>query len=173
MTPEEFKDQFKDSIGRWRTATLFEETCEDPTKYPPVYTLKDSDTSSCVSLKERYLQMGDLTEYSFANVYLGGWDHWVRICDSWILKPHIEEWREQLKLRLRAETLAKVKDMAEGEGPSALNAAKFLLEELGGSGKPKRGRPSKEEKAGYLKEEGRTSDETQRDAERLGIKVVK
>lgn len=173
MTPEDFKDQFKDSIGRWRTANLFEETCEDPTKYPPVYTLKDSDTSSCVSLKERYLECRDLTEYQFANIYLGGWDHWLRVCDSYVLKPHIEEWRDQLRLKLRAETLEKVKDLATGEGPAALTAAKFLLEELNGrTPKSQRGRPSKEEKIGYLKEEGRTSDETKRDAERLGIKVV-
>ena len=173
MTPEEFKEQFKDVRHAWRTANLFEETCEDPTKYPPVYTLKDSDTSSCVSLKERYLAMGDLTEYNFANVYLGGWDHWQRICESYVLKPHIEEWRDQLKLRLRAETLAKVKEMAEGEGPSALNAAKFLLEELGGSTKPKRGRPSKEEKEGWLKKESKSSEELAADAKRLGLSLVK
>jgi hypothetical protein len=174
MDYEELRKEFKDVTGRWRTSTLFEETCDDPAKYPPVYTLKDSDTSSCVSLKERYLEMGDITEYDFANLYLGGWEHWSRVAESYLLKPHVEEWREQLALKLRAEALRKIKEMAEGEGPSAFNAAKFLLDEVGGKErKPKRGRPSKEEKEGFLKGEHRDAAAIANDAARIGIKVIK
>lgn len=170
MDIEEFKKTFKDNRGAWRTASLFEETCDDPAKYPPVYSLADSDTSSCVSLKERYLECRDPTEYQFAIIYLGSWDHWLRICDSWILKPHIEEWREQLALKMRAEAIAKIKELAEGEGPNALQAAKVMLD-LGRSDH-KRGRPSKQERQGYLKGIEKDSATTREDAKRLGLKIV-
>lgn len=173
MTPEELKAQFKDTGGRWRTANLFEETCEDPAKYPPIFTLKDSDTASCVSLKERYLECRDLTEYQFANIYLGGWDHWCKITESWILKPHIESWRTELRLKLRMEALEKIVQLSQGDGPSALNAAVKLISEIEGARAPKRGRPSKTEKEGYLKNEARAASAIAADADRLGLKVVK
>lgn len=173
MTPEEYKASLKDAMGRWRTLSLFEETCDDPAKYPPLFTLKDSDTASCVSLKERYLDCRDLSEYKFANIYLGGWDHWEKLCNSWEFKPHLELWRTELRLKLRAEALDKLIELSEGDGPSALNASVKLLQELNGSVEtPKRGRPSKEEKDGYLKKVARDSATIAKDAERLGLKVV-
>ena len=174
MTPEEYKEQLKDTIGRWRTTTLFEETCEDPTKYPPIFTLKDSDTASCVSLKDRYLELRDITEYKFANIYLGGWDHWQRICESWRLKPHIAEWREQLRLKLKQEAIERILEIADSSSPGALNAAKQLLDMVSNPvDKPKRGRPSKEEKEGHLAREAKSAEALRLDAERVGIKVVK
>jgi hypothetical protein len=172
MDIEELRKEFKDSVLRWRTASLFEETCDDPAKYPPVYCLADSDTSSCVSLKERYLECRDPTEYQFAMIYLGGWEHWLRICDSWILKPHIEEWRDQLALKMRAEAIAKIKELAQGEGPNALQAAKVMLDLGRGTG-TKRGRPSKQEKEGFLRQSTKDSDTLKEDAKRLGISLVK
>lgn len=172
MTPDELKELYKDQQGRWRTANLFEETCEDPAKYPPIFTLKDSDTASCVSLKQRYMEARDESEYLFAQAYLGGWDHWQRICESYRVKPYIEAWRAELKVKLEAEYIRKVHEIAQGEGPAALQAAKWLAER--GSGKaPKRGRPSKHEREGYLKASARDKDELAEDAARLGLSVVK
>lgn len=173
---EDLLPDFKDVRGAWRTASLFEETCEDPAKYPPIYSLKDSDTSSCVSLRKLYLAIEDPTEYKFAEVCLGGWDHWLMICESWIVKPYIEHMRELLQEKLKYKYTRRIQDIAEeGEGPIALNAAKYLLE-LSNKGKHKdgatRGRPSKLEKERLLKEEARDSDTIKKDAERLGLKIV-
>ena len=176
MTPEELQELFKDSIGRWRTASLFEETCDDPAKYPPIYTLNGGDTSSCVSLKDKYLELADTTEYVFAKMYLGGYDHWKRICESYVLKPYIADWRLELDKRLQANYLTQLREIAAGTGNAALSATKYLLEtqtSFGKNGTAKRGRPSKEEVAGNLKEETRTAKELAEDAARLGIKVVK
>jgi hypothetical protein len=176
MTVDDLRPHFKDVRGVWRTANLFEETCDDPAKYPPVYTLKDSDTSSCVSLKRLYLAMEDVTEHVFAKHTLGSWDHWESITQSFILKPHIEEWRAELERQLRSKYLRMIKEQAEGgEGPNALNATKYLLEQTTVFGKEKstRGRPSKKEKEAHLMRETKDSAALAADAKRLGISVVK
>jgi hypothetical protein len=174
---EELLPWFKDVLNRWRTMSLFEETCEDPAKYPPIFTLKDNDTSSCVSLKRLYLAMEDVTEYQFATSCLGSWEHWEAISKSWTIQPHIENWRELLDMQLRTKYLNLIKSTAEeGEGPNALNATKYLLEATtsfkGREKTSKRGRPSKVEKEAALKKEVRDSQTIKNDAERLGLKVV-
>jgi hypothetical protein len=176
MTIDDLRPHLKDVRGSWRTANLFEETCEDPAKYPPIYSLKDSDTSSCVSLKRLYLALEDVTEQSFVQHLLGSWDQWVAITESWILKPHIAEWREALERQLRSKYLRMIKEQAEqGEGPNALNATRYLLEQTTQFGKDKstRGRPSKREKEMHLARESKDSAALAADAKRLGISVVK
>jgi hypothetical protein len=176
MTVDDLRPHFKDVRGVWRTASLFEETSEDPAKYPPIYTLKDSDTSSCVSLKRLYLTIEDVTEYDFARMCLGSWEHWEAITQSWVLKPHIEEWRALLEKQLRAKYIRTIKEEAEyGDGPNRLNAIKYLLEQTTsfGDSRPKRGRPTKEEKQAHLRAETKGASEIARDAERIGLKVIK
>ena len=173
MSADDLRPYFKDVLNRWRTASLFEETCEDPAKYPPIFTLKDDDTASCVSLKRLYLAMEDVTEHRFATACLGSWEHWEAITNSWILKPHLEKWRELLELQLRAKYLSLIKEQAEGgDGPNALNATKYLLETTTSFANKKRGRPSKGEKEAALKREVRDSQSIKNDAERLGLKVI-
>jgi len=176
MSIDDLRPFLKDVRGVWRTASLFEETCEDPAKYPPIYTLKDSDTSSCVSLKRLYLAIEDVTEHTFARHCLGSWEQWMAITESYVLKPHIEVWREQLELQLRAKYIRMIKEQAElGEGPNALNATRYLLEQTTQFGKEKstRGRPSKKEKEQYLARESKDSAALAADAKRLGISIIK
>jgi hypothetical protein len=176
MQVDDLRPFFKDVRQVWRTASLFEETSEDPAKYPPIYSLKDDDTSSCVSLKRLYLAIEDVTEHTFASMCLGSWEHWEAIQKSWILQPHIEKWRELLELQLRAKYLRMIKEQAEyGEGPNSLNATKYLLESTTRFGKDKtsRGRPSAKEKAQALAREVKDSSALAADAKRLGISVVK
>lgn len=174
MSAAELMPYFKDVRNKWLTIALFEETCEDPAKYPPLFTLKEDDTASCVSLRRLYMAMADVTEYKFAEYCLGGWDHWQEILKSRnLLLPTIEKWRRDLDLHLRATYLAKISEIAESDGPVALQATKYLLETTTGIKPSKRGRPSKMEKEAAIQEELRDSDEIRRDMERLGIKLVK
>lgn len=176
MSIDDLRPHLKDVRGVWRTASLFEETCDDPAKYPPIYTLKDSDTSSCVSLKRLYLVMEDVTEHTFVKHTLGSWEQWQAITESYVCKPYIDEWREQLERQLRAKYIRMIKEQAEqGEGPNALNATRYLLEQTTQFGKDKstRGRPSKKEKEMHLARETKDSAALAADAKRLGISVVK
>lgn len=166
---------FKDRRSAWRTTTLFEETLHKDlvTEYTPLYALCDEEksTSGLYSLKYLYLQLRDSQEYLFAQMYLGGWDHWQSICKSWTLSPHIEAWRKELKLKLRSEYLYKVREIASGDGPAALQAVRYLMEaDGGGVGSSRaRGRPSKGEKEAALKQELDEQKEVTSEALRLGL----
>jgi hypothetical protein len=169
-TLEDLKDQRK----AWRTTTLFEETISSDlrTKYPPLFSLCDEEysTSGLPSLKYRYLQFRDTNEYLFAETYLGGWGHWQQLVKSWAIKPHIEDWRNELKMKLRSEYLNKVRDLSEGDGPASLQALKYLIDnEAGGNGASKRGRPSKGEKEKYLREQTQEDEDQREEAKRLGL----
>jgi hypothetical protein len=56
------------------------------------------------------------------------------------------------------------------ESSAGATASKWLAEK---GYAPKRGRPSKEEKAGYLKQEERINDAIEEDLKRVGLKAVK
>ena len=174
-TKEDLIKYYKDLRGHWRSGTLFEETCEDPAKYPPIFTLNDDDTASCVSLKRLYMTFEDVTEWTLANHVLGGWDHWMTIVECNLTKDHITKWRRDLEMHLRAKYLGQIKEVSSTDGPVALQATKYLLEtttNVGAGKKSQRGRPSKVEKEKAIKEELRDSEEIRKDMERLGLKVV-
>lgn len=113
-----------------------------------VYTLKEYDYTwngkTYLSLKRLYLEACDPTEYNFANKYLCDWRHWETICALEWFKPHVEEWRKELQLKLRAAALAGMIEDANGTGREAQAARKYLLD--GGWEKRNvqtKGRPSK------------------------------
>ncbi len=111
-----------------------------------IYTLKDRDHEYkghlYPSLKALYLKEGDPTEYLFADKYLLGYQHWKRICNNKLLLQYIQEWREELEIKLRAEAVRALINMTSSENGN-FQAAKFLADR--GWDKNKVGRPSKEE----------------------------
>lgn len=137
------KSKLKDTSGRPLTQSLFLEV--NYTDYA-VYTLKDEDYEYkgklYPSLKRLYLNEEDPSEYMFASKYLLGWQHWKRLCENKIIKKHVEEWREELELKLKSRA---VKDMINlcGSENGSFQAAKWLAEK--GWDKRLAGRPSKAE----------------------------
>ena len=71
-----------------------------------IYTLKDQDYEYkgklYPSIKRLYLECEDTTEYEFATTYFLGWAHWQRIASNVALQSHVETWRAELALKLRA-----------------------------------------------------------------------
>lgn len=136
------KTKFKDVMGRPLTQGLFLEIQYD-TKFA-YYTLTDEDKEYegkiYPSLKRLYLEMEDPVEYEFANTYLLGWKHWMRMCGNAMLLSHIEEWRNELELKLASTGVRMMMDQAEDN----MQAAKWLAER--GWAKRGAGRPAKEEK---------------------------
>lgn len=139
FTPD--RSKFKDSIGRYRTQSLFLETKYDTST--AVYTFDDTDKEYegvvYPSLRRLYLEMSDPTEYDFAKKYLWGWDHWQQMLGNKALLTHIDAWREELEVKLRAQGVRQILDMSGN-----FNAAKWAAD---GHWNVKRGRPSKEEMA--------------------------
>lgn len=159
------KSKLQDSMGRPLTQSLFLET--NYSEYA-VYTLKDDDYEYkgkfYPSLKKLFLQEEDPTEYAFATKHLLGWQHWKRLCDNKALLKHIEEWREELELKLRCQAVRDMQNLCASENGN-YSAAKFLADR--GWEKRAAGRPSKAEKERHLRVEDRINEEFSADIIRL------
>lgn len=133
-----------------------------------IYTLKERDHEYkdhvYPSLKALYLKENDPTEYLFAEKYLLGYPHWKRICANKVLLAYIQEWREELEIKLRAEAVRALINMTSSENGN-FQAAKFLADR--GWDKNKVGRPSKEELEKRAAIGQRVDDEFKADIRRL------
>lgn len=161
FTPE--RSKFKDGQGRYITQSLFLENGYN--EEFAVYTLTDEDKEykgkMYPSLRKLYLECEDPTEYTFATTYLWGWEHWQRICNNSLMVEPIEEWREELEVRLRSKAIKSIVSSA----PDSYNAAKWVAD---GSWKQKGpGRPSKAEKERERRIRERAAKDTDDDSKKI------
>ena len=114
------------------------------------------------SLKMLYLQEEDPTEYTFATKYLLGWKHWQRLCENKLLRKHIDEWREELEIKMRSRA---VKEMVRSAAKGGVVASKWLADR--GWVQRGAGRPSKAEVASEKAFMARVDEEYSSDVIRL------
>lgn len=163
---------YKDTSGRYRTLSLFMEYNKDASYVSPYNLKKHQLPTNPPSLYLMYMDVADPTEYSFAMKALGSWDHWCVLCDTNWFKPHIEEWRADLRVKLASEHYGKVRDEAlkATKASDRITALRWLAANSGyESPKSSRGRPSKAEVEGRLKQELKSLEEDKEDLERLGL----
>ena len=157
------REQMLDSMNKPLTQSLFLEIGYSDTA---VYTLKEIDHEhngkTYPSLKRLYIEMADPTEYQFAITYLLGWRHWKRLCDNKLLRSHIDEWREELEVKLRCQGVKQAMIAAES---GSFQAAKWLTDR--GWANKGAGRPSKETIEGEKKFQARIDSEYGDDVVRL------
>ena len=134
---------FKDTGGRQRTRSLFKELETDD--YPSFFTLADSSTDTHVSVRAKYMEYSDPTEYRVALALLGSFDHWETLCRLPWFKVHVDKWRKELVARITSEAVAKSREISTGNGTAALSAAKWLATQGWRETGNKRGRPGKHE----------------------------
>lgn len=162
------KEQLQDTMGRPLTQSLFLEL--GYSEYS-VYTLKEQDYAykgkNYPSLKRLYLKEEDVTEYEFATKHLLGWQHWKRLCENKQIRKHIDEWREELELKIRAQAIRDMQGLCASENGN-FSAAKFLADR--GWEKRAPGRPSKIDKEKEDRLADRLSDEFTADIVRLKVK---
>lgn len=158
------KSLFKDKSGKPCTQTLFLELKYD-TDFA-VYSVKDQDYEYqgklYPSIKRLYLQMEDVTEYEFANKYFLGWNHWQRMCENKLIRKEIDEWREELEIKLRARA---VQQMIAQASTGSYQASKWLADR--GWSTRAAGRPSKLEIDQEKAKQERIADEYGFDINRL------
>lgn len=135
-----------------KTTTLFLEP-----KYElhaePIYTIdmQDKDYKGVIypSLYRLYMEMSDVTEYTFSNTYFESYQHWTMACEKEILKDRVKAWREELELKIRSEALKEILEQLKSEDPKKrLEAAKYLHDKFfikATKGVPKKDRIVKEE----------------------------
>jgi len=159
------RSKFLDVMGRPLTQSLFLELGYSENA---VYTLKEYDYpykgKHYPSLKRLFLLEEDPTEYAFAEKHLLGWQHWKRLCENKAIAKHIEEWREELELKIRSQAVRDMMNMCASESGN-YSAAKFLADR--GWEKRAAGRPSKAEKDKHLRIEEKIEEEFAADVKRL------
>lgn len=157
------KNCFLDTQGRPMTQGLFLEPAYGDVA---IFTLKDEDHThkgkTYISLKKRYLEMEDVTEYEFVKEWLYSWKQWLKMCDNSMLAPHIQEWRDELEYKVRSRAARKMLEQAEAGN---YQATKWILDR--GWSTRGAGRPSKAEKVQHLAVEERIKDEYSDDIQRL------
>ena len=164
-------EALKDSIGRFRTQSLFVEHLHP--KYPAPFTLKDKPHKGRMSMYQKYMEIGDPTEYRTAIALLGTWRHWQVLTATDWFKPHVTRWRAELAVKLESDRfteMLEVETSLKGT-PTAIAATKWLADRYSTPIKPKRGRPSKTEKAKVLSDESQEDKLLLEEAERLGLEI--
>jgi len=129
-------------MGRPLSQSLFLEIGYTDYAY---YTLKDDHYAykgvTYPSLKKLYLEHEDPIEYDFASTYLTGWEHWKKLQGNKVLLKHIENWRQELELKLRSAAFKEILDLtAQGN----YQASKWLADK--GWDKKGAGRPNTKQK---------------------------
>ncbi len=168
--PEVF-DSFKDSMGRYRTLSLFIEYPH--TSYPAFFTLKKVDRKGVISLYRKYMEIGDPTEYQVAIQLFGSWEHWQILTRTKWFTAHLVGWRKELKDRMESERYHEMLEIQAHAktAPARAQATKWLADRYGGSADKtsKRGRPSKDEKQAHLNKLALESEDEASDAKRIGL----
>lgn len=159
------KKDLKDHNGRYRTQSLFYET--NHSEMEAMLSLKDynfkKNDKIYYSLKLIYLSYEDITEYQFALDVFGSWKHWNRIKSNALLAPYIQEWADELEVKIRSNAIRAMVKTAASEGSKGISAAKWLADRKWQS------KDSKKEATHNKKIEKKIKLEIKDDAERLGI----
>lgn len=164
-------------MARLQTKALFFETTlpEYRIEMEPEWTLKERDHlvdgKTYRSMKRIYLEMEDVTEYEFAMYTLGSFTHWETLCKSPWFKEHIDQWRKELNLKLKAKAMKSIIQSATTSENLSFQAMKYLADNQYLDKGSKRGRPSKEDIKAELKKEAEASRVFRDDAERIGLNL--
>ncbi len=151
-------NKFKSAQNNWLVQALFHEGLTR-SEIKPLYYLDD--------VRKEYLKLGDLTGVKLANKMFGGWQHFQHMLNTTWFKEHFDMWYEELVTMKVAEHLEKIEQIAREDTAQAFQAAKFLVTKEYMESPTKRGRPSKDEITGNLKQEVRKLDAAKQDLQRM------
>lgn len=174
-------NKFKSTkLDTWRTRDLFVEIlrkCYDQGTYEGVslddclywLSVKNDENDPRPVLRELFIETRDITGYTLATKYLGGWRHFEHLLKCRWFRNEWDKWQEELFMLIQSEALLKINELATLDGPTALSAAKFLSTKEWEKAPPKRGRPSKEEVTGEMKQQVKILAGLQKDYQKLTV----
>lgn len=169
------KPPYKGQNGIWLTEAIFwERWSNKPTNErvteKPVFSLYDS-RPGLINARETFVSLRDPTGRKWALTYLGDWNHWLRLMKCPWFREAVETWLVELNAQLKSEAMSKIYEIMGGEnGAQALQAAKYLAGEE--YNKSARGRPSKQELDGAMKQAAKAMSQEDEDLQRIGLKVI-
>lgn len=173
--------ELKDSMGRYRTQSLFWEYSflnqNRETVLDPIFTIKDYDLEKegiiYPSLKLIYMTYDHVPnfEYEFALEVFGSWDHWNKLASETIptIRNAIREWRAELEIKIKCKSMKAIMTASLIDDTKGLQAAKYLSDK---GYAPQRGRPSKEEVERERKITAGVNKDLEDDMTRLGLSIV-
>ncbi len=165
------RDRLIDSVGRFRTQSLFREMSHQGDDHDPIFTLKENDPQGKLpSLHRLYMEVADPTEYDFAMLAFGSWRHFTHLSKLQWFAEYLDRYREELEIKLRSAAIKDLLLHARTKGGTP--AAKFLSEAGWKPKKHGRGRPSKEEVEGERRRLAQIDAEVGADAQRLGLTII-
>ena len=138
-----------------------------------IFNLKEDDYKGTYSLKKIYLSFNDPTEYSFAIAVFGNWKYWKRLQSSSFLQLHLEEWREEMEIKLRSKGIDIQVGIAGDDLHKSQAAASKWLADKGWELKKPVGRPSKAAKEAQQRQDRAAKSVLERDARLVGVPVAK
>lgn len=157
-------NKFRDKMGRWHTQALFVECHQYVKGMKPMYTL--NEYKGYPSIKKAFLDYEDPTGYKVATEWLGGYDHWKKLCSLKWFREHLEQWEEELEVKMKCKAISKMNELAAGDNAVAKDASKFLVNK---EWEGKRGRPTKAEIEKNTKVNTRVSNVLESDFKLLNL----
>ena len=126
-------------------------------------------------MKDEFLKLKDPTGVKFANKFFEDWEHLQYLLKAKWFRECWDSWQSELKATLKQEALEVIKTIMTEGSTQSFAAAKFIAtSEYEQEGKTsKRGRPSKEEVQGELKNALKAATQTEEDYNRMmGFTVI-
>lgn len=178
------RNKFKNKeTNTWRTRTLFIEMILKSKRLNQA-DYSDFDLNECLFwlserlddtykvpvLREKFLEFRDPTGMELANACLGGWPHLLHLLKLNWFRDEWDKWQDELFMTIQAENLKKIAEIALRDDSVGLSAAKYLANkewEKADPAKSTRGRPSRAEVDGALKQEVKKASEATKDYERV------
>lgn len=148
---------------QWVTLPIDERVIE------PVFSLY-FDREGLINLGREYINDGDPSGYKTSTRIFKDFGYWKHLLKAGWFRDAVRTWDEELEAKLYSEGLQKIRQVAASEDKGALTAARyladknFILEK-----KASRGRPSKDEIEGRLKNEADELSQIQEDAARIRL----
>jgi hypothetical protein len=173
-----YMDEKANTTVRRPTKSLFHEMwITTPVEFrtgTPKFSLH-RDKPGLINFGKEYIEYGDMTGYKMAKKYLENYSHWNLLMKTQWFQEAKRIWDEEIEARLFAESMETLVAISKGEGPQALQAAKFLAIKgyrTAGTKASTRGRPTKEQVEGELKREAEDAKTINDDFKRI-LKAVK
>lgn len=178
MKYPELKQYLTNKMNGMITEGLFwENRHASGTDRTPIYTFKGEDIHTddgriMYSARKIYLECMYPTEYKAAIALVGDWEHWKRLMNNKMIMSHIEQWREELEIKMISQGIRTIVNNSVEEGNTGLSAAKFLAKREWKEGQDKkRGRPTKEEVAKERRIQAAVDKSVEDDLERIRSQV--
>jgi hypothetical protein len=167
VTPVDVRLVMRDKRGKYRTKSLFHEFNPNDEKYKAFFTMGEIPKKGYVNMREKYLEIGDPTEYKVAIELLGSFEHWQALQRVQWFKKELLKWRKELEMHILSESVSRMRKASKGTDGTAVAASKWLANKPWAEIPQERGKKSKKQIEGLQQQTSEDLLEVEEDGNRL------